>query len=105
MSGSRLTTEQRHLDVQLPQTGIDFSITDVIGRCVAPCSCPTPQTGDKVCGADGRSYESECYAECAGVQVSDKLCCFKQTFTLALAPIHKLIILLVLIGLCSFTIL
>jgi len=68
LSGGRLTTEQRHLTAQLPQTGSDFSITDVIGRCVAQCSCNTPQS--EVCGADGRTYDSECYADCAGVQVS-----------------------------------
>ena len=33
LSSGRLTTEQCHLTAQLPQTGSDFSITDVIGRC------------------------------------------------------------------------
>ena len=69
-SNGRRTTEQRHLTAQLPQAGIDFSITDVIGHCVTPCSCNTPQLSDKVCGADGRTYDSECYADCVRVQVS-----------------------------------
>ncbi|XP_065894203.1 uncharacterized protein [Dysidea avara] len=71
LSGGRRTTEQRHLTAQLPQAGIDFSITDVVGRCVTPCSCNTPQLSDKVCGADGRTYDSQCYADCVRVQVID----------------------------------
>ena len=70
LSGGRLTTQQRHLTAQLPQAGSDFSITDVIGRCVTLCTCDTPQLSNKVCGADGRTYDSECYADCARVQVS-----------------------------------
>ena len=70
ISNGRITSQNIHLTTELPKTGSRFDVTHTIGRCVSPCSCSNDQILTKVCGSDGRTYDSECHAECAGISVS-----------------------------------
>ena len=55
--------------VQLPKQGENFSVSDIIGRCITPCDCDDEPTSIQVCGSDGRTYASACYAACANIEV------------------------------------
>ena len=70
VSNGQTTSQIFHLTAELPKTGRRFDVTNIIGRCVSPCSCVNNQLSNKVCGADGRTYDSECDATCAGISVS-----------------------------------
>ena len=74
ISNGRITSQSIHLTAELPNTGSTFDITRIIGRCVGPCSCADDQISTQMCGADGRTYDSQCHAECAGTTVSQMLC-------------------------------
>ena len=45
----------------------------VIDKCV--CGCTLPEEPQAVCGADGKTYKSECFAGCAGVAVAKETAC------------------------------
>lgn len=55
--------------VQLPKQGESFAASDIIGRCVTPCACNDEPISSQVCGSDGRTYASTCYANCANIEV------------------------------------
>lgn len=62
------TVEQ---EVVLPQANMDFSVSDIIGKCNDYCTCN--DTTSLVCGGDGQTYQNDCFALCAGVEVSSTL--------------------------------
>ena len=61
--------------VKLPNPGTNFPPYDILGRCVTPCTCNDKTTSSQVCGSDGRTYASACYADCAGVEVCTECMC------------------------------
>ena len=61
--------------VQLPKQGESFGVSDIIGRCISPCPCDsTPPSSQQVCGSDGRTYPSACFANCANIEVCVCVC-------------------------------
>ena len=74
VSSGQIISRNFHLTVELPRSGSRFDVRSIIGRCINPCSCANNESSNKVCGADGRTYDSECDATCAGVNVrNDKV--------------------------------
>ena len=70
VSNGQIISQSIHLTADLPKSGSRFDVTSIIGRCVSPCSCVNNALSNKVCGADGRTYDSRCDATCAGISVS-----------------------------------
>ena len=49
------------------------SVTNGTSSSALSCNCPNTNTAS-VCGSDGRTYSSACFAQCAGVEFTSGSC-------------------------------